>query len=206
MRVVLCGSEGLNAWIIRHGLHAMFEDITSMNVPPLTQEDGMGLAEELLYGCERYPSREVVQEVIRVLGEPVPYFVHSLIDGVRAAHPPGSFSDPKDIDQIYQARLLGAHGNHVFRSYQVRSQPYSALWRRAASKILQEIASEPAGGRDEHLRERAGVPDLGSFDDLMNCLEEDYDLVREDGRSRFRSKVLRDRWALRETWLVGTDG
>lgn len=206
LRIVLCGSEGLNAWIIRHGLRAEFADIGFMNVPPLTQEDGMGLAEELFYGCDRYPSREVIHEVVRVLGEPVPYFVHALIDGVRAAHAPGSFSDPKDIDGIYQARLLGAHGNHVFRSYQVRSQPYSPNWRRAASRILQEIATEPEGGLDAHLRERAGLSTPDDFDDLMNCLEEDYDLVREDGKSRFRSKVLRDRWALREAWLVGTDG
>lgn len=197
LRVVLCGSAGLSSYIHFEKLDALFSDLIPLDLPPLAPEEGRIWAEELLYGNHLQPSPAVIDAIDATVGEPVPYFVSMLIDAIHAeVH--GSPPTPAAVQRAYKRRLLGQLGNHVFRLYQLRSQPYPAELRPLAARLLRLLACTPDGVERALLDAEADRP----IDALLTCLEEDYDLIREGTRWKMRSKVLRDRWALREGWLT----
>ena len=81
--------------------------------------------------------------------------------------------------------------------------------RPGASKILRRLAraERPTPESELHglfVKESAGQTEY-RFEELMTCLEEDYDLVKENGGWSFRSKTLKERWRLSEPWLTEGD-
>lgn len=200
LRFLVCGSQGLSAWVEYHHAGAHLTALTSVDLGPLGDEAGRHLTEELLYGCGRRPFREGVGAVIDCLGSPVPYFVHALADAVRADTAPNAAVDADVVRKAYTWRLLASAGNGTFRPFALPQQTYPGQTRQLAFKLLRRIAAGPDGAPHDDLV--ALGPEV---EPLLACLSEDYDLVSAEGRVWFRSKVLRDRWARREAWLTGPE-
>lgn len=207
-RQVFAGSAGLSNYIRFFDLAPSLEGLTPLDVLPLSQGDGAVLAEELLYGAELTPSPQAVAKMLEVVGEPIPYFLHALAGAVVEENPHHSPVTPEMVDRAYSQRILGDRGNNFFRIYRIGEQPYPRPLRRAAARLLMEIARAPEGATEATLREtflRAAPEEQERFEPLLACLQEDFDLVPQDDRWRIRSKVLRERWALGETWLTEVD-
>lgn len=206
-RQVLAGSAGLSTYVHFHGLDRAFAGLCEVQLLPLDRRDAAVLVEELLYGEQQLPSPEVIDEVLEDIGEPIPYFLHALIQAAGEEEGEGQAIDRDRVNRAYRETLLGPRGNVHFREYQIAHQPYPGKFRRAASRLLAEMARKPEGVEGECLKEVfAGViPDSGKLEPLLSCLREDYDLVERDGRWKMRSKVLRDRWSQGEPWLTGED-
>lgn len=201
---VLAGSAGLSAYLHFHGLGPHFQDLSGLDLPPLTAATAGDLAEELLYGAGLLPFPEAAARVLEHVGEPVPYFLHAVINAVVEEAAAGDEVDSGLVDRAYSERILGTPGNELFKVYNLRARPYPPDVLPGASRILGALARNPQGVESAELRRNfaeSGSPDT-SFDSLLSCLQEDFDLVEREGRWVMRCKVLRDRWMLGEPWLT----
>jgi hypothetical protein len=204
-RQVLAGSAGLSSFLHFHGLSAPFLDLEGVQLGPLARQDAAALTEELLYGARQIPSPEVVEQVLSEVGAPIPFFLHVLVDATCQKSDEVGRLDADVVRRAYREGLLGSDGNTYFRDYKLDHQPYPASLRGAAGALLRELAGEPDGVTVPRLREifeKAGA-EPESFEPLLSCLQEDYDLTEHDERWTMRPKVLRDRWSQQEPWLTG---
>jgi hypothetical protein len=201
---VLAGSAGLSAYVHFHDLATHFQDLRGLDLPPLEAGTAGDLAEELLYGAGLLPFPEAPARVLAHVGEPVPYFLHAVINAVVEEAAGGDEVSPELVDRAYFERVLGTPGNELFKVYNLRARPYPADVLPGASRLLEALARNPQGVAAAELRRgfaSSGSPD-SSFDSLLSCLQEDFDLVEREGRWVMRCKVLRDRWMLGEPWLT----
>jgi hypothetical protein len=200
---VFAGSAGLSTFIELLGMHELFDDLIAVDVPPISSSEAKLLAEELFYGMEKTPSLPAVEKVVELTGndETVPYFVHALTHyTVEQAALRREISEI-DVELAYYDRLLGVPGNCCFRDFILRERGYPENYRSSASHILKELSlSAPEIISDEELRRYCEVG--CDFAKLMTCLQEDYDLVFQNGGWRMRSRVIADRWRLGEPWLT----
>ena len=198
---VFAGSEGLSSYMRFHAMTGHFADLRNIQLPPLGTDDGLVLAEELCYGTRRRPTQRAVRAILEEVGEPVPFFIHVLVDAIYAALPDFAPVTEAIVRNAYRERVLGPLGNHLFKGYVLGSQPYPEHLRRSAALVLRAIVERPEGCPEGDLLARSTVSDE-DFRSLLACLQEDYDLVARDGNWCMRSKVLRERWALAEPWLT----
>ncbi|MBL8683139.1 MAG: hypothetical protein JNK05_28485 [Myxococcales bacterium] len=204
LRMVLCGSGGLKAFSASANLPVV--DAATMEtiaLPALSAQHATLLLEELLYGHDRWPTSTCAAAMHAALGDcAVPHFVHHLVRAT-LSEIGGEVVDQADVRRAYRNGLLGSRGNATFREYSLHKQAYPSTWLRAARGILDRLATEGEAGLDRAvLREAARDLDDSQFDELLSCLDEDYDVGSRDGRIVARCKPLRDRWLLREQWLV----
>lgn len=72
--------------------------------------------------------------------------------------------------------------------------------RTGSTTILRMLARSPEPTRLDELAEASGL-NQDNMERLMVAIGEDYDVVRDDNGVRFRSKVMRERWARHEAWV-----
>lgn len=206
-RQVLAGSAGLTSYLTFYGLEESFRDLSTLDLPPLSTDEAAVLAEELLYGESHIPSREVVARILEVVGEPIPYFLHAVVNAVVQEAASDPQLTPESVDRAYRERILDEPASELFRVYSLRDRPYPKALVQAASRLLRELAARPDGIEAKELRqvyEKSVSPEEAErFVPLLSCLQEDFDLVQHEGRWTMRSKVLRDRWLLRDPWSEG---
>lgn len=194
---IVAGSSGLRSFIASTAMSGAFDDLGVLSLEPLEQESAGVLVEELLYGHGRPPTPIVVAAVLERLGAPVPYFLQALVHHT-LAEAQGAL-DISAVDRAYRNRLLDVEGNEFFRPFRLQERGYRDAWRGPAARILARLARSETPVPVAELR--ALCPD--DFATLIAALSEDYDIVESDGAASLRSKVLRERWALRESWLTG---
>jgi len=202
-RQVLAGSTGLSTFLHFYGLDKLFEDLGDVTLEPLDSDWAAVLAEELLYGAHQTPTPDVVKAILAEVGAPVPYFIHGLISMTRDR---GDVT-VETVRQAYHDDLLGSLGRDSFSAYRLATQLYPKDLVKPAVALLRALAESPEGLPEMDLQQLfvdAGA-DASRFSPLLSCLQEDYDLVDHDGRWTMRSKVLRERWSLREPWLTAQE-
>lgn len=203
LTVVIAGSSGLSTYIEFYGLHAHFNDLTAVDVPPIRADEARLLAEELLYGMGKFPTTGVVTRLVELTGEDdtIPYFVHALAHVTAEEVGPHKGITVPDVDRAYLDRLLGPSGNIFFRDFILRERAYPSEYRAGASKVLQCLTKTFPDSVPFAELQSSCLPggDLGK---LLTCLQEDYDLVDDGGAWRMRSRVLADRWRVGEPWLT----
>ncbi len=204
---VLAGSAGLSSFIRFQGLAGLFDDLHSEPLGPLAEQDAVVLIEELLYGSGQAPTPEIVSQVLTEVGAPIPYFLHVLVDAIRDQGTGRGQLDAEAVRRAYEEGVLSPRGNSCFREYRLVNQPYPTDLLQAAGDMLLELAQHGDGLPEERLREIFAKSGSGveGFQNLLACLQEDYDLVERAGGWVMRSKVLRDRWAQDEPWLTGEE-
>ena len=204
-RQVLAGSSGLSSYVRFHDLGHLFDDLAPIEVPPLQEDTATALAEELLYSQGRLPYPEAGAQVLAEIGEPVPFYIHALIQAACDETESGDAVGADTLRRAYRERILGTRGNDLFGVYRLAHQPYPPAMKPVAARLLKALAARPMGLTEAQLTKAAGAlaPALGgSIEPLLACLEEDYDLVLRNGRWAMRCKVLRDRWMQEEQWLT----
>lgn len=199
---VFAGSTGLSAFARLHRLGDLLEDLAATALAPLRPADAGWLLEEMLLADERRPMPDAAAAVLEHIGAPVPYYLHAFADALRTAVPPAGPVTRADVERVYARWLAGSADSNVFAGYRLRNQAYPQKYRRIAQAILDAIAGRPEGAARAELEPLArGVPP-GTLDALLECVAEDFDLLEEDGRWAFRSKLLRERWAQADQWLT----
>ena len=200
---VFAGSSGLSTFIELFDMHALFEDLIPVDVPPVTSKEASFLAEELFYGMGKIPSPSSVERLVALTGgdETVPYFVHALAHYTTEEAGMKQEISAADVEAAYYDRLLGPSGNICFRDFILREKGYPGEYRYSASRILKKLSrTAPDTLSEEAIKNLCA--DTCDFIKLMTCLEEDYDIVHENEGWRMRSTVIADRWQLGEPWLT----
>ncbi len=204
---ILAGSAGLNSYIHFHQLEDCFRDLVPVDLPPLAREEGRVLAEELSYGAQIVPDDASIDALLESVGEPVPYFVHALVQALVDSRSRNAQLTAELVREVYEERLLGNDGTRFFSSFQLRGQAYPRELLGSAGRILTRLARADGGLASSDLEtaflQAAGPEHRHQFQPLLACLQEDYDLVEQDGLWTIRCKVLRDRWRVAEPWLTG---
>jgi hypothetical protein len=200
---VFAGSSGLSTFIELLGMHALFNDLIPVDVPPVTSIEARLLAEELFYGMGKIPSPSSIERLVALTGgdETVPYFVHALAHYTTEQAGLKREISAEDVEAAYYDRLLGPSGNVCFRDFILREKGYPGAYRDSASKILKKLSRTAPDILSEEALKKLCIKDC-EFMKLMTCLEEDYDLVHEPDGWRMRSTVIADRWRIGEPWLT----
>lgn len=205
LRMAVAGSTGLSAFVEFYKLAKSLDDFERVDLPPLPEDLGRILSEELLYGMDLLPSPEVLDRIRELVGEPVPYFLHALADAIQEETTSGSHPDPEVVEDAYRERVVGPLGSYLFKAYRLTAHPYPPELRGAAARLLRALAVAEDGVPEPDLADvfKRYSPEhrKDQFRALMACLEEDYDLVQGEAGWRMRCKVLRDRFRLSAPWI-----
>jgi len=206
IHMALAGSAGLTAYVRFAGLEQELKDLTPIEIEPLSNQEGLVLAEELIYGGFRLPGPGAASEMLAVVGPPVPYFLHALANEICSMTTESTPITASVVRHAYRERLLGSSGNFYFRVYRLQNQTYPDHLRSAASSILSMVARHPQGVPENTLRDlfvgRVAESKHDQFEELFPCLQEDYDLIEGPEGWMMRCKALRDRLALSGAWLA----
>lgn len=203
LQCIIAGSSGLTTYIEFYGLKEFFNDLESVDIPPISEQDARILAEELFYGMGKLPGLPVIDQVVTLTGkkDSIPYFIHALAHETSAEAGARKALREIDVQNAYYDRLLGPTGNIFFRDFLLREKAYPKSCRPCASAVLRALSCAfPEPFPEKELR--AMFTQECEYEKLITCLEEDYDLVKSKGSYRMRSKVLADRWRLGEPWLT----
>ncbi|MBI5535324.1 MAG: hypothetical protein HY898_21530 [Deltaproteobacteria bacterium] len=204
--ILVCGSQGLRGFIEWHDLQPLRE-LGSVAVGPLEPDIAETLVEELFYGEGYSPAHDAIAAVLDAVGAPIPYFLHGLVhhaiqDHRNGKRRSGASIDRATVDRAYERRLLDQEGNEFFRAFRLKERGYPDAIRKPAATALRLLAQSAEELPLDTLRAGCGLPPE-SFELLLAALVEDYDVVQDEQGARFRSKVMRERWARREAWLRG---
>lgn len=207
LAVMVCGSQGLRGFVDWHDLRPLRE-LESVTVGPLEHDVAAILVEELFYGAGHSPVPDAVGAVLEAVGAPIPFFLHGLVHHTLQEHRTHGSSQARapiqrqTVERAYERRLLDQEGNEFFRSFRLKERGYPDPLRAPAATILRLLSRSTASLGLEALRASCGLPEE-DFELLLAALVEDYDVVRDADGARFRSKVMRERWARREAWVRG---
>jgi len=218
-RFVLGGSICLENLLRRMNALPHINDLSRVNVGPFSDDDAREFV-GLLFESEGVgidgPS---IDALVREVGTPVPYFLQILTRSVvTEAKKSGQEVTPSMVSEVYSAYVLGPeyrshfehYGNRLREYYETTGDGVSAL--AGAIAILNDLAF--AGeGEERHLYQvylvaTGQLEDMEGFNDLMQLLEAEFYIERDDGshRCRFVSKMLRDWWRRKHGIHVMTGG
>jgi hypothetical protein len=202
-RFILGGSTGIDIILRRLEVSDKLNDCFRVPVEAISKE----AAEKLLNGlAEKYKltfTPEAFTHIFELISPPVPYFLHLLVSQLILEEKLRDREiNPRDIDDVYQRRLLGPTCRAYFEHYRQRLRRYGAVRERAAVAILQEIAQAPAGRvsqsglYDAYRRARGkGVSGL-EFDEIMADLESDWYVVLDPPTNEYYYllSTMKDWW------------
>lgn len=209
-RFLVTGSIGLKGVVRRLGLAHTVNEFDTHDIPPLTDEEAIGLLENLAADNQVPFRRSAAQHILSLLGANWPLLLQMFIAELQDAR----FDQAptrRQLENIYRERLVaGVRNQYCDGMYDRLKDAFSDSECRLAREILRTAARSTEGlGRKEfeaihaalvpHEDHRKLVSD--ELDYVLDTLKHDgYLLQRADGPqfTCFASNILRDFW-LRKT-------
>jgi uncharacterized protein len=215
-RFLVTGSIGLAGLLRRLGLSPAANDFDVIDIEPLTNEEALQFLEERAEGEGIVLSAAARRRILERLGVGWPILLATFLSEIQEdgdRHPSAKGPTVKDIDRLYEDRLVRGNRNKYCQEMFTRlTKPelFSPSERRLALEILRTLCrSEEGFGRAEFeaVHQRL-VPDAShrdlisaELDAVIDTLRHDGYLVRlrdadptRDGRHHFASHILRDFW------------
>ncbi|MCI2429745.1 hypothetical protein LM602_03415 [Candidatus Acetothermia bacterium] len=205
IRWVMGGSIGIEHVLRRIGAGIKeINDLERIHVREFSQDSAREFIQALLRsaGVQRI-SREILDKFLEVIDIPIPYFIQILVcESLNEMKLQNKRTLSKEmIEQAYENGLLDLYGRRYFEHYYKRLRDYyDPEMADTAKALLTEIARRGSLTKRElwtkfqaHMK---GQGDADTFSHLLSDLENDFYLVGDHGRQRFRfaTKVLRDWW------------
>lgn len=206
LRMVFSGSIGLHHVLesIRDGKMSSepVNDMVTVEVPPLSMEDAIRLAGDLIQG-EGLQATDVRKssEVITEEADRFPFYIHHIVAGLRQA---GRSAEPDAIRALVRQQLVDANDPWDLGHYRSRISAYYSRDNdaRLVNLILDALAVEPTPLGLARLQDALNASS-NAFDDrdtlvrVVRLMERDHYLKRdEDGHLSFRFPLIRRWWAL----------
>ena len=207
LRVVLCGSIGIEPILARHGLTHTINHLRAFHLEPWSRET----AEECLGAlAERYNMEWHPESLDRMLSYLTPYIPHHVqmffglqLDDCEYRQDMAPTRD--DIDRVYETKMLGTRGHAELVTYEERLRRVlgeETLLVELALAILTEAAVRGSlSAREADLvGEELRLSDpADARRDVMGILEHDGYLERQPSGDvwRFSVPLLRDWWKRR---------
>ncbi len=206
MKFLVTGSIGLDNVVRRLGLIDTINDLNTVELPPLTEDQAFEFMTALAANNQFDLPIEKQKKILTLLGPPWPYFLQIFVSEVRAWQKRNRTSLTDEIvERVYRERLVSGHKNkylpHMFDRLKEILDP---LELRMARAILKQCALHPAGLRRDHFRlfrqaaAKGGESKAGDrLDYVLDILKHDGYLVQSfegERRTTFFSNMLRDYW------------
>lgn len=206
VRWIFGGSIGIGKVLQKVGAGSkVINDLQTIRVREFTKEDAVSfvkaLIEKELNGKE--PPSQVVEEMLNVIGVPIPYFIQilvreSLSEMEREGH---EVLSEKVIQRAYEQGVLAGYNRTYFEHYYERlSQYYDPEIARQARELLAALARHGELSKAElwtmykNRSQGQGLED--DFDYVLADLENDFYVAQDptSGNYTFGTKVLEDWW------------
>ena len=210
-RFVLGSSINLLSTLDAMGLVDTVNDLSVVRLKPFSQETAESFIEHVFAARKLHLSSEVKQTVLDLLGAPIPYFLAVLLTAIfdrqRAT---GEDVDASMVHAVFEEDLLGGATAATFHHYRSRlDEYYTQHEARAAKTILGTLsrAEKPVdqGAVYQLFLKTLGLPadprHAEEFLQLMNKLENDFYVVKQQESFQFFSRVLGAWWKTRFGFL-----
>ncbi len=204
LRMVFTGSVGMHQVIgslRKHGYaNDPTNDMLTIEVPPLTPDDGAHLAGLLLAG-ENVAVSDDAHNVSRAVSEAaghIPYYVHCLVSRMRNA---GGRIDRDHVTTCLKQLIADPNDPAHFQYYQSRlTTYYGTLEARLALYALDVIATRgqpiPFSDLLNLVKHKTPEAEDELFRQVLQVLMKDHYVLRnEDGTYSFRYSIVQRWWA-----------
>ncbi|UCE46318.1 MAG: hypothetical protein JSW47_11925 [Phycisphaerales bacterium] len=181
-RFVVGGSIGIDMILRRLKTTDKLNDFERLYVQPLQADTAMQLARDLAEAMDIQCDKQVIERLLAIIGQPVPYFIHLFFSQLgQLARNDRSPLTPETLELIYKQKILGPTCKHYFNHYRERLRRYGTVGERAAVAILSTVAQQRRASAsvlwDVYRKiKKRGASELG-FAELMADLECDWYLV-----------------------------
>jgi uncharacterized protein len=206
LRMVYTGSIGLHHVInelkAKGYANAPVNDMQSVEVPPLAQQDAAGLAQALIE--DNQLAGEVSKEAIALMAadiaervDGVAFYIHHIMSSYRKN---GVQVKPNNIAEIIQLEVQSANDPWAIRHYLERTATYYAQRQKPCVALLDAVASAKNGMPVQTAinAAKASYPEIEKNDwlELIGLLERDFYLQRHTntGELGFKFKVVGQWW------------
>jgi len=203
LRMVITGSIGLH-----HVLTSLKEksygnspvnDMASIDVPPLLEDDAAQLAGLLIAGeAVKSPDPAAATAAIAREADCFAFYIHHIVKALRTRRWDATLDH---VGEVVVAHLVDANDPWQLRHYRERIRTYYPGDENPVMLILDTLACEPGIASVNELL--ATLKGASTFDNrdrllrLLSLLERDHYLRREtDGRYVFRFSLIRRWWTL----------
>ena len=197
---LIAGSIGIDAIVNELGEAKSINDFERLRLEPFSEPQAKEFLQALgeAHGVTLSPACRT--KIIRLIGEPVPYFLQILFSEVAKTYPDGKGATPKKIEEIYHQRVLGMDCKSYFEHYYGRLRDYyKPDEEKAIKRLLRELAFAGKLSRSQTAliyREETNGFSIEQFNLLMTNLENDF-YVQQDAATSdygFSCSLLRDWW------------
>lgn len=205
LRMVLCGSIGLEPVLRQGGLSGAITTFTAFHLDPWDGPTAVGCIQALSNGCGIQLADDVAREMVRRLGCAIPHHVQLFFDLVYEDCRRSGTKAPTitDIDRVYRTRMLSSRGHaelsqleeRLMRVLGKRKMPLAIdlLTEAAVNGCLSPAASTALA--EDHAGDSADSRELQV--DVLSILEHDGYLTRGPDGYQFLSSLIRDWWKAR---------
>jgi hypothetical protein len=200
-RFIVAGSVGIDQILRKLGAADKLVDFARLTVAPLDDPAAKRLAADLAYSYSLQWSDPLSAELIRLIGSPVPYFIHIFFSELAQVARPGNGQiTERQLEAVYKQRVLGPTCRHYFNHYSNRLNRYGKAGEKAAVAILRAVAGQERISRlalyDIYAKVRGKGANEQEFDELMADLEYEWylSLNPDTNEFLFRLKVMQDWW------------
>ena len=199
LKFIVGGSVSFTGIVRNFGSLAWINDLKPININGFSEEVALKFVKKAFDDSGWEYKEEVGLKILECVGEPyIPYFISIFLSMIFEDE---RWLSEKDIEELYNSKLLGAHGRGYFDYYKQRlGIYYGGVLARAAEDILREVCltkqGYPKALAFELFRRATGIEDDEKFVCLLHDLENDFYITFDGEHIRFQSKVLRDWWRL----------
>jgi len=198
LKFILGGSVSFRGIVMNFGSLAWINDLKTIDIRGFSEKVALEFIKKAFDDRGWTYSDDIGRKILECLGAPyIPYFISIFLSMI--------FDDERwlnedDIEELYNSKLLGAHGRGYFDHYKQRLRIYyEEVLARAAEEILKETCLSdryPTALAFDLYRRATGIEDEEKFMNLLYNLENDFYISVDGEQIRFQSKVLRDWWRL----------
>ena len=196
------GSIGIDVILRRLKTVDKLNDFERLYVQPLPKDVAIQLADELAKTMEIQCDQQVIDKLLTIIGQPVPYFIHLFFSQLgQLPQSERSPLTPETLESVYTQKILGPTCKHYFNHYRERLKRYGIGGEKAAVAILSTVAQQERASTsvlwDVYRKiKKRGANELG-FDELMADLECDWYLLLDPHTNEYfyMVDIMRDWWS-----------
>lgn len=203
-KFVIGGSTNLISTLQKYGLVDTINDLFLIKLHPFDEKTAKKYITAIFDSKGISLDKPVLERIIELVGSPMPYilavFLSAIFDRLHSLN--GNVTTDI-VNEAFEKDLLEGGTSAVFQHYWARiAMYYSDEEKEPAKKILRTLAlTEDGAGRDTlfvlYLRSRNIQPDEHAqeeFEQVMEKLENDFYIIKTNGKYDFLSRVLKIWW------------
>jgi hypothetical protein len=203
LRMVITGSIGLHHVITslkeKNYSNSPVNDMSPIDVPPLTEIDAAKLADLLIVG-EGLTSPDPAAAATAIAREAdcFPFYVHHIVRGLKVQ---GLDATPEKIAKVVSSHLVDANDPWQLSHYRERISIYYPDDKKSVLLILDQVAvnpdSTPVAQVLAMLKGSSQFDDRDRLVQLLSLMERDHYLKRDEGgHYQYRFPLIRRWWKL----------